>query len=219
MATNYESETMSEYGKLAVQVRSAHGKGPARRLRQEGKIPGVMYGGGKGNLSLTVDPRLLTRAMNPKLRYNTLFSLTVQQEGKADVAENCVIADYDMDAVRDELLHVEFVRVDPSGEIERKIPVVYKGRAAGMALGGKLETFRRTIRVAAPAGSIPEELVVDITALEAGQYVRIKDVSLDGARILEPAEHALAFVAPPKEEKDEDADEGPSESAKQDEQT
>ncbi len=196
---------MSEYGNITAQLRTGRGKGVARQLRQSGLIPAVMYGRGGDNLSLTIDPHLLSKATDPERVYNTLFRVTVEQEGDTQTVP-CLIADVQRNAIRDDLIHVDFMRVDPAEDVVRKIPVRYHGRAAGVMVGGKLKTFCRTLRVSAKPGEIPVELAVDLSPLEAGQYLRIKDMSLPGATFVENPELPLAFIEMPKAKKDDDED-------------
>lgn len=197
---------MSEYGQITAKVRTSHGKGAARQLRRQGLCPAVMYGQKGENLSLTIDPHLLRKATDPSRAYNTLFQVSVEREGGDPEVVPCLIADIQKDAIKDDLLHVDFLRVDLQQEVERKIPVRYHGRAAGVVIGGKLKTFRRTVKVAARPGEIPVELSVDVTPLEAGHYLRISDMSLEGATFQERADTPLAFIDPPKAKKEEDDD-------------
>lgn len=193
-------------GTITAQVRTGHGKGVARRLRQEGRIPGVVYGQGKDAVSVSLDPLLLRKAMNPDLGYNTFFSVTVEDGGKQDVVP-CMIADVQMNPVRDEILHVDFMRVDPEAEVERRVPVRYTGRAAGVVVGGKLKTRVREVRIASKPADIPVELVADVTPLDQGQALCIKDVTLDKARLLENPEVILAFVELAKKKEEETKEE------------
>ena len=138
-----------QFGNLTARVRHRTGKGVARKLRASGEIPGVMYGKGKDNVMLSLSPRELRKAMDPERKLNTFFTVTVQEEGKDAVVEQCVLTDYQADPLRDEFLHVDFLRVDPEAEVVTRIPVEYIGRAVGVVAGGKLRTYQRTTLAAA----------------------------------------------------------------------
>ena len=198
---------MSEYGQINATVRTGRGKGAARQLRMKGLTPAVLYGGGAESLSLTIDPHLLNKAADPARKYNTVFHMTVERQGGESELIHCMIADVQRDSVRSDLVHVDFMRVDLEKEVQRKIGVSYHGRAAGVQVGGKLKTFQRVVRVSAKPAELPVELSVDVTPLEAGAYLRIKDVSLPGTTFLEDPELPLAFVDPPKAEKASDEEE------------
>ncbi|KIG13259.1 LSU ribosomal protein L25p [Enhygromyxa salina] len=189
--------TETTFGKLTATIRDTSGKGAARKLRTQGLIPAVIYGKGEGNVMLTVSPRELRRAMDPKRRLNTFFSVTIERE-EGPVVEQCVLTDYQADPIRDEFLHVDFLRVDPDGEVVTKIPVEYVGRSVGVVAGGKLRTYQRTTRVAAKPAHIPVKLTVDISSLAAGQSLRMRDLSIENARLLDHPNVVVAHVDPPR---------------------
>jgi large subunit ribosomal protein L25 len=188
---------MTEFGNLKATLRNTTGKGTSRKLRAQGLIPAVLYGKGQGNLMITVSPRELRKAMDPQRKLNTFFHLSLEGDGGTKV-EQCVITDYQADPIRDEFLHVDFLRVDPESEVIVKIPVEYVGRAAGVALGGKLRTYQRTTRIAAKPGEIPVKLSIDVTPLQAGETLRMKDLQLPNARLLDHPEAVVAHVDPPR---------------------
>lgn len=189
---------MSEYGKVSATVRTGHGKGVARQLRQRGLTPAVLYGQGGENVSLAIDPLLFAKATDPARNYNTVYTLEIEQDGAPAQTVTCMVVDYQKDAVRDNLLHVDFMRVDPDKQVQRKIPVSYVGRAAGVMKGGRLKTFRRIVNISAKPLELPVELTVDLTPLDAGETLRIKDVSLPGTTFLENPQAPLAFIEQPK---------------------
>ena len=200
--------TETDFGKLTAQIRSKSGKGVARKLRAQGLIPGVIYGKGQGNLMLKLSPRELRRAMDPQRKLNTFFTVTIAREGQDDVVEQCVLTDFQADPIRDEFLHVDFLRVDPNSEVVTKIPVEYVGRAVGVVAGGKLRTYQRTTRVAAKPAEIPVSLTVDVSPLKAGQTLRMRDLSIENARLLDHPDVVVAHVDPPRAAKTEDDKKG-----------
>ncbi len=197
---------MSDYGKINATVRTRNGKGAARQLRRSGMVPAVMYGQGSDSLSLALDPHLFAKATDPERQYNTLFHMNVEQPGGAAEVVICMVADVQTDAIRDHLMHIDFMRIDPEQPVRRKIPVRYHGRAAGVAAGGKLRTYRRMVEVSAKPGELPVELAVDVTPLEPGEHIRVSDVSLSNAVFNESPEAPLAFVELPKAAREEDED-------------
>jgi large subunit ribosomal protein L25 len=192
--------TETDFGKLNAKIRQTSGKGTARKLRVQGLIPAVIYGKGQSNVMLTISPRELRRAMDPQRKLNTFFTVTVEGEG-APIVEQCVVTDYQADPIRDEFLHIDFLRVDPNSEVVVKIPVEYVGRAAGVALGGKLRTYQRTTRIAAKPTHIPVKLVVDVSALQAAESLRMKDLHIENARLLDHPNAVVAHVEPPRSAK------------------
>jgi large subunit ribosomal protein L25 len=138
--------------------------------------------------------------MDPQRKLNTFFTMTIEgQDGQT--VEQCVLTDYQADPIRDEFLHVDFLRVDPDSEVVVKIPVEYVGRAAGVVAGGKLRTYQRTVRIAAKPAQIPVKLTVDVSPLGAGETLRMKDLQLENARLLEHQNVVVAMVEPPRSAK------------------
>lgn len=207
---------MSDYGNINATVRTGRGKGAARQLRASGQIPAVLYGGGADNVSLAINPHEFHKATDPDKQVNTLYSLTISEEGKADVTAPAVVAEMQLDVVKDRLTHIDFMRVDLDKEVVRKIPVRYAGKSIGVTKGGKLRTFKRHLEVAAKPADVPVELLVDITPIDQGQTVRIKDLTLPGARILDRADSPVAVVelAKAKTEDEEGGSTGGEEEAK-----
>ena len=94
---------------VSARPRRENGKGPARRLRATGQVPAVLYGGGKDPMALSLDPRLLIKAMDPALKRNTLLQIEV--EGDASASCLVLVKEAQMDRLRDELIHVDLIRV------------------------------------------------------------------------------------------------------------
>ncbi len=196
-----------QYGHLTVSVRHRKGKGVARKLRAAGQIPAVLYGSGASkqgdNVMLSLSPRELRHALDPERKLNTFFKITLAEEGKPEVVESCIITDAQIDPIRDEFVHVDFLRVDPEIPVTVQIPVEYSGRAAGVVAGGKLKTLRRFVRVAAKPAEVPVRLAVDVTPLAMGQTMRFKDVPLENARLIDNPETVVAFIEAAKAEVEE----------------
>lgn len=184
---------MSEYGNLGVTVRVAAGKSAVRQLRRAGKFPAVIYGAGKDNVAIAIDPLEFGKASDPTKGFNTFFKLSVTKDGKPVGVETCIIADFQRDALRTDVVHVDFLRVDPNVEVVRPVPVRVTGRAAGVVKGGRIRCPYRTVQVAAKPAELPVEVVVDVTPLDNGDAVRMRDVTLPNARLVEPPDAALAL--------------------------
>ena len=198
---------MSEYGNLSVQVRKSHGKGAARSLRRSGLVPGVVYGAGQDNVSVAFSAKELRTATDPAKQTNTVFHFTLQEDGKDVGKAQVMIADIQRVPLKQDLMHVDFMRVDADKEITREVPVVYEGRAAGVAAGGKLKKFRKSLKISAKPADVPTKVVVNVTPLEAGQYMRLEDIALDNARIVANLEQPVAFVEMPKAKKEGEEEE------------
>ena len=199
---------MADYGMLEVEVRTAKGKGAARQLRLAGKVPAVVYGRGQDNLTLSIDPLALRKATDPQRDFNTFFQLSVMKDGKQVATEPCIVVDVQMDTLRNIVQHIDFMRVDPNADVVRNVPVRTTGRAAGVVKGGRIKTFRRTVHVAAKPADVPFEIVVDVTPLDMGMSIRMRDINLPNARIDESPDAMLALCELAKIAKEDAAAEG-----------
>ena len=195
---------MSEFGSLNVSVRHKTGKGVARSLRREGLVPAVLYGAGGENLSLAINPRDLMKATDPARSWNTMYTLTIEEAGKPAQTQAVMVSDVQVHPIRRDVEHIDFMRVDPEGEVIRKIPVRFEGRPVGVVKGGKMKTFRRLVKVASKPAEVPIELLIETTGVDAGQSVRMKDVQPTAGRLVEPPEARLCFCELPKAKKVEE---------------
>jgi len=179
-----------ETTKLEAEVRAERGKGPARRLRSEGKLPAVFYGPDVDATPLTVDPKELEEALRGPRGRNTLFELTVGSD-----THLAMVRDVAVEPVSRSLVHADLLRVTEETPVKVEIPLRTTGRAAGVVAGGKLNVTRRTIPVRTTPGNIPAELTVDVTELEMFQAVSVADLVLpEGVEVGLDSDLTLAIV-------------------------
>jgi large subunit ribosomal protein L25 len=179
-----------ETTKLEAEVRAERGKGPARRLRSEGKLPAVFYGPEVEPTPLTVDPKVLEEALRGPRGRNTLFELSVGSD-----THLAMVRDVAVEPVSRSLVHADLLRVTAETAITVEVPFKTTGRAAGVVAGGKLNVTRRTIPVRTTPGNIPTEIVGDVTELEMYQSISMKDITLpEGVEATLDPELTLAIV-------------------------
>ncbi|HET9551557.1 MAG TPA: 50S ribosomal protein L25/general stress protein Ctc, partial [Anaeromyxobacteraceae bacterium] len=181
---------------LSAEKREGKGKGPARRLRQQGKIPAVVYGKQGAPSHLAVDPDLLMEAIDTPRKFNTLLTL------KVDAAEKFVLfKDYQVDPVTRRLLHADFLEVKLDEPVKVEVPVQITGKAVGTAEGGILSVSAHEIVVQALPTKIPEKIAVDVTELKIGQSIHISEVKApEGCTFKFSTDYVVAFVAIPEKE-------------------
>lgn len=161
---------------LNVSKRTGKGNGPARQLRRQGMAPAVIYGSGKTPEMLSVNVRDLEKILKNSRTIQVL--LTLHMEGGE--TRSAMLKDLQMDPVSHEILHVDFYEIDPKRKIRMMVPVVPKGIATGVEMGGLLQVIRRELEVLCLPGEIPEAIEIDVTALEIGGSVHVKDIVLEG---------------------------------------
>ena len=181
---------------VTAQNRAEKGKGPARRLRQKGLIPAVVYGGKTEPTHLAVDPAALLKAIETPHRFNTVLTL------KTDAGEKHVLfKDYTVDPVSRRLLHADFLEVKLDQPVKVGVPVVTTGRAVGQAEGGILSIATHEIVLEALPAKIPVRIEVDVTELKIGQSIHISQLKPpEGCKFKYATDYVVAFVAVPEKE-------------------
>jgi len=159
--------------------RDDRGKNAARRLRQTGQVPAVLYGGKGESVAVTVNARQVTGILRSESGHNTIF--TVKLPGGEQKA---MLKDWQVDPVKGTLLHVDMLRVAMDVRMRFKVPVHTFGEPQGVKLqGGIFEMVTREVEVECLPADIPEEFEVDITELLIGKQLRASDLPVDPAKI------------------------------------
>jgi large subunit ribosomal protein L25 len=150
------------------------GTGPAKRLRAEGKIPGVVYGLGGDPIPLSVDWRPLREALTTDAGLNALIDLDVD----GDVSLT-IVKELQRHPIRGDVLHIDFLRVSADELITVEVPIVLEGEAKAVTgENGTVDHLLHALSINAKPADIPNELVVDITDLELGATIHVSDIKL-----------------------------------------
>ena len=190
---------MNEQITVAARPRDERGKNAARRLRRNGQIPAVLYGGGDPTLAISLDPVEIRQILHSPSGHNTLFTLAV--EGGASC--RAMLRDWTRDPLKENLLHVDLIRIGAKTRLKVKVPIHTKGDPKGVKLEGGIFSFiLREVEVECLPEDIPEEIQVDIRELMVGDGVRVGDLLLGEKVKLEtdPRRIVLHVVAPRVEE-------------------
>jgi large subunit ribosomal protein L25 len=193
-----EAQSTSTVGKLSATVRKQAGTGIARKIREKGLIPAVLYGGQEGTVALALDPLQLKKALDPGKRQNTVIELTLDDEGQTQLV-TVMLKDYQVDTIKQTVIHADFVRVSLDQMVDVSIPLLLEGRPEGVKLGGKLHQVFRSLPIRCTPTQIPTSIVADVSALEMNQSIQVKDLALpEGVRIAIPDNQTVALVIAPK---------------------
>ncbi len=191
---------------LNVEVRAAVGTGAARAARREGAVPGVLYGGPLGPVAISVAKNEFRKALYSGKLLGHLVTLKHGGESQRVIAK-----DVQFHPVSDEPVHFDLFRVSEKQLIKIAVPVHFKNEEAspGMKAGGALNINLHEVQLEVPAGSIPEELIVDLTGLEMGAVIHASDLKLPkGAKVSKhDAELTVASINISSAAKAEAADE------------
>lgn len=185
--------------RIEANRRDERGKNAARRLRREGRVPAVLYGGGSEPMALAVEARQAQQALRAA-GHNPIFELKL--EGKDDL--HALLKDWQVDPVRGEVLHLDLQRVAMDVRLRVRVRVDTSGEPQGVKVqGGIFERVTREIEVECLPGDIPEQITVDVSELTIHQQLRAGDVPLDATKIrliTDPQRVLAHVVAPTKEE-------------------
>jgi large subunit ribosomal protein L25 len=187
--------------KLQASKRSEVGKGPARRARFEGKVPGVVYGHGMEPLPIVVDRREFLTALNTDAGLNVLLDLDL--DGQSTLA---LTKELQRDPVRGTVLHADFITVSRTEKVEVEVPLHLVGEAQGAKEGGVLQQPLSTLHIRCTVTDVPESIDADISDLAIGDALRVEQLSASGGyEILNDPETVVASVSAPISEEELEA--------------
>jgi large subunit ribosomal protein L25 len=186
-----------EQNLLEANSREAGTKNQARRVRQGGKIPAVVYGAGKDSLPITVDPRHVLRILHSDTGHNTIFDLALGGE-----RTKAMIVDWQYEPIKGTLMHIDVKRIAMDKALKVSVPVLLKGEAAGVKQeGGILEHILREVEIECLPGDIPSHIDADVSELVFGKVLRVSDLpKSDKLKFITDANQPVAHVTSVKEE-------------------
>jgi large subunit ribosomal protein L25 len=160
---------------LKAVARERVGKGSARELRRNGQIPASIYGDKQSPVSIAISRKEATMRIHAGGFMTNILSIDVDGE-----KVNVLPKDYQLDPVRDFVMHVDFLRVSKNTQVVVEVPVQFENEdtCVGIKRGGTLNVVRHTVEVSCPANSIPEALVADLAELNIGDAVHISAITL-----------------------------------------
>ena len=187
---------MAAIKQLAAVTRSGTGKGAARSVRREGRIPAVIYGGGMKPEPISVDFKDVNKLIFGGHFLTSIFELDVGGR-----KERVLPRDYQLDVVTDWPVHVDFLRLTPGSRVRIGVPVHVENREAspGLKKGGTVNIVLHTVEVLAPADDIPESITIDLTGLDFADSVHVSDLKLpEGCRpVSAKTDLTVVTIVPP----------------------
>jgi large subunit ribosomal protein L25 len=184
---------------LEVTRREETGKEVAKKLRRDGKIPAVVYGGHKESVAITVDRKAVSELVTKG--EHGIRSVFLLKMAGSDQQRHAMIKEITIDPISRKMKHIDFVRVVMDEKIKVTVPVHITGTAIGVKEGGILDWQVREVHIETLPTSIPDAIDVDVTALNSHEYLRVKDIKLpEGARILDDPERVVVGVTHAKAE-------------------
>ncbi len=199
---------MSDLVSLNVDVRTKSGKKVAKQLRYRGQLPAIVYGEGVAPVACSVDQRTLADLLKAHGR-NAIISLSA-----GDSSQSTIIKDIQYHPLRDEMLHVDFHRIDLTRKIVVEVPIHATGVAVGVRIGeGILEQMLHELEVECLPTEIPDHVDIDVSDLDIGDSLHVSDIVIDvgDLAVVTDTDRTVFAVAAPtliiEEEEEEEGEE------------
>jgi len=192
---------------LAAESREASGRAGSRRLRTAGKVPAVVYGGGQPPSAVTLDHNLLTHQMEHESFYTSILTLKI---GKS--AESVVVKAVQRHPWRQQILHLDLLRVRADEEITLNVPVHFLNEESSIGVktqGGIVEHLMSDVEVTCLPKDLPEYIEVDVSGVKLDQILHLSDLQLpEGVKLLaleHGSDHAMFAIHAPRRAEPEPA--------------
>ncbi|MEL7543896.1 MAG: 50S ribosomal protein L25/general stress protein Ctc [Pseudomonadota bacterium] len=200
---------MADVLDLNAAARDRVGKGAARAIRRDGRVPGVIYGDKKPPQAVTLDSLEVWKQHQTGNFLATVYNVMVDGQRNQVIPKNV-----QLHPVSDQIIHVDFLRVAADAEVTVEVSVTFinEDECPGLTRGGVLNVVRFAIEVNCPALAIPDEFVVDLTGREIGDSINISDVTLPEkvTPVIDDRDFTIATIAAPTVEaepsEDDDAE-------------
>ena len=196
---------MSKTYELKAEAREKVGKGSARAIRRNGKVPAVIYGDKKPPLAITLSYKDVYYKIHGGAFLTTVA--TIDLDGKKI---QVLPKEYQLDPVRDFPLHVDFLRVTKNTEVTVAVPVhfINEEKSPGIKRGGVLNVVRHEVEFLCPANAIPDSITVDLTGTEIGDAIHISSITLpeDVKPVIADRDFTVATIASSSAMKSEDSE-------------
>jgi large subunit ribosomal protein L25 len=180
---------------LKADDRTPGRKGGARKLRRSGRVPAVLYGIGEVPKPVSLDAKELDILLRKHGASSIILDLAV--EGEAAGKSSALVKEIQRHTVTGQVLHVDLQRVSAERKLTVDVPIVLTGEATGVKEGGVMETILREIQVECLPGDMPDKLEIDVSEMNIGDAIHVRDLSLPKTEILNDPENVVVTLVPP----------------------
>lgn len=180
---------------FTAQKRSKLGKNDSKKLRLEGLVPAVVYGENCEPLHIVLNAREIAKFYRSHSRENVLVKLAVTGEGSTSEEVIVLPKEYSKNAISLEVIHIDFLKIDPKHPLRTDISLNFVGVAPGVKKGGNLMMKLRSLKIRALPDQIPHHIDIDLSTLEVGASLRVKDIDTkDAYQILSSPDEIIVYV-------------------------
>jgi len=197
---------------FTAETREDTGKGAARKLRGSGFIPGILYGAGQESCKIKVEKRSAENIIRKLESHNVMANLVLKTGKDKGEEIKTVLKEIQTDAIKGDVLHLDFYRIRMDQTVRMGVAVHLEGEAPGIEKGGVLEQELRELEVQALPDKVPSVITVNISKMEIGDAIMVKDITLpEGVEAVEEEERIIVTILAPKAVEEKVAEEGEGE--------
>lgn len=176
---------------VSGQIRTDVGKKATKAIRKAGEVPAVLYSKEKTIHFATTQKAVKSLIYTPKFK--------LAQVDVDGTTYRAIVKDIQFDPVTDDIVHMDFLHLIDGHPVKIEVPVRFNGTAPGMRAGGKLLRLMRRIKVKTTPENMVNELSLDISSLELGQSIRVRDIApVDGVEVMSPAGAPVGIIEVPR---------------------
>jgi large subunit ribosomal protein L25 len=183
---------------ITVEKRSEAGKSEVRRLRREGRIPSVLYGGDKAPVAISVDEEAVRELLKQEAGGNTIFLLKLKGGSEE---RRAMIREIQSDPISGKFVHIDFIRITRGQKVTVSVPVELFGDSAGVRHGGRIDFVSRELAVEVLPREMFDKFTFDITDMDIGDTIRVSDLADQlppSAKFLEEEDRVVANMSIPR---------------------
>jgi large subunit ribosomal protein L25 len=183
---------------ITVEAREGRGTGEAGRMRNQGRVPSVLYGGDKPPVAISVDEHAVGEILKGAAGENTIFLLKLKDTDDERLA---MIKELQVDRISGKFIHIDFIRITRGHKLTVKMPVELIGDCVGVRLGGRVDFVSREIELEILPREMFDKFVLDISDLEVGEHLKVADLASqlpENAKFLDDENRVVCVVEIPR---------------------
>jgi len=183
---------------ITVEAREGRGSGEAGRMRNQGRVPSVLYGGDKPPVAISVDEHAVQEILKGAAGENTIFLLKLKDTDEERLA---MIKELQVDRISGKFIHIDFIRITRGHKLTVKMPVELIGDCVGVRLGGRIDFVSREIELEILPREMFDKFVLDISNLEVGEHLKVTDLASqlpENAKFLDDENRVVVVIEIPR---------------------
>ncbi|MFC2144486.1 50S ribosomal protein L25 [Acidobacteriota bacterium] len=183
---------------ITVEAREGRGTGEAGRMRNQGRVPSVLYGGEKPPVAISVDEHAVQEILKGAAGENTIFLLKLKDTDEERLA---MIKELQVDRISGKFIHIDFIRITRGHKLTVKMPVELIGDCVGVRHGGRIDFVSREVEIEILPREMFDKFVLDISDLEVGEHMKVADLASqlpENAKFLDDESRVVVVIEIPR---------------------